>query len=183
MATEKNLEIEARNDLASGQAIDPIAAEVAGWFEIYRLPLLRYLLTFGVTAAIGEEIVQEVFLALFQHLRAGKSRENLRGWIFRVGHNLALKEQLRAFRWPRLRLDDQRPSLAPNPEQSASEAERHRRLWAVVQALPSADQRCLHLRAEGLRYREIAVVLGISLGSVAAMLGRALQKLTKAEAL
>ena len=41
----------------------------------------------------GEEVIQEVFLALFQHLRRGKSRENLRGWIFRVGHNLASKRR------------------------------------------------------------------------------------------
>ena len=39
------------------------------------------------------------------------------------------------------------------------------RLMAVVHALPEADQGCLRLRAEGLRYREIAAVLGMSLGS------------------
>lgn len=180
---EKNLEMEVESDLARGRAASPLAEEIAGWFETYRAPLLRYLLSLGVTPEVGEELVQEVFLALFQHLRQGKSRENLRGWIFRVGHNLALKEQLRALRRPQFRVDEQRPCLAPDPEQSATEAERRRRLWAIVQALPAMDQQCLHLRAEGLRYREIAQVLGVSLGSVATMLSRVLLKLTKAEAL
>ncbi len=43
-------------------------------------------------------MLQEVFLALFQHLRQGKSRANLQGWIFRVAHNSALKCRLRTRR-------------------------------------------------------------------------------------
>jgi RNA polymerase sigma-70 factor (ECF subfamily) len=39
----------------------------------------------------GEEIIQEVFLALFQHLLRGKPRHNLRAWVFQVAYNLALK--------------------------------------------------------------------------------------------
>jgi RNA polymerase sigma-70 factor (ECF subfamily) len=35
----------------------------------------------------------------------------------------------------------------------------------------------VHLRAEGLRYRDIASVLGISLGAVAKSLTRALERL------
>jgi len=51
----------------------------------------------------------------------------------------------------------------------------------VLQALPETDQQCLSLRAEGLRYREIAAVVGISLGSVAASLERSLDRLARAD--
>jgi RNA polymerase sigma-70 factor (ECF subfamily) len=37
------------------------------------------------------------------------------------------------------------------------------------------------MRAEGLRYREIATVLGISLGSVSVFLTRSLAKLIRAD--
>jgi RNA polymerase sigma-70 factor (ECF subfamily) len=60
-------------------------------------------------------------------------------------------------------------------------SQRQRRLLAVVRALPEQDQCCLSLRAEGLRYREIADVLGISLGSVAASLEKSLSRLARAE--
>jgi len=49
----------------------------------------------------------------------------------------------------------------------------------VVQALPSNDQACLRLRAEGLRYREIAEIVGISLGSVSNSLARSLERLER----
>jgi RNA polymerase sigma-70 factor, ECF subfamily len=73
------------------------------------------------------------------------------------------------------------PDPAPNPEEQASFTERRCRLLAVLRALPEDDQYCLRLRAEGLRYREIAEVLGISLGSVSISLTRSLTRLTRAE--
>ena len=56
----------------------------------------------------------------------------------------------------------------------------HQRLRAVFEALPEQEQRCLYLRAEGLKYRDIARVLNISLGAVSASLSRALARMTRA---
>jgi len=160
--------------------------EVVALFDQLRAPVLRYLLSFGICVPDAEEIVQEVFLALFQHLRQKKSRANLQGWVFRVAHNSALKQRLRTRREserfsyvPEIlaRTED----LAPGPEESMASGQRQQRLLAVVRALPEQDQCCLSLRAEGLRYREIAEVLGISLGSVAASLEKSLSRLTRAE--
>ncbi|HHN72840.1 MAG TPA: LuxR family transcriptional regulator, partial [Thermopetrobacter sp.] len=41
------------------------------------------------------------------------------------------------------------------------------------------ERRCVDLRSEGLRYREIAEILGVSLSTVQTFLTRALQKLMK----
>src|SRR5271154_1515527 len=62
-------------------------------FDQYRNPLLRYVLSFGMSVHDAEEVTQEVFLSLFRHLQLRKSRRNLRGWIFCVAHNLALKHR------------------------------------------------------------------------------------------
>ncbi len=64
-----------------------------------------------------------------------------------------------------------------------ADAERQSHLQAVVKALPEQDRCCLALRAEGMPYREIAGVLGISLGSVAASLERSIAKLKRADQL
>jgi RNA polymerase sigma-70 factor (ECF subfamily) len=134
----------------------------------------------------AEEVVQETFLSLFRHLQLGKSKRNLRGWIFRVTHNLALKDRYakrRTYCLPGYdgttaegQIDPQ-----PNPEQLASIAQRRVRLLALIEVLPEADQRIVFLRAEGLGYREIASVLGISLGSVSISLTRTLARLARAE--
>ena len=69
----------------------PLEQEVVDLFDQLRNRLLRYLFGFGLSAPDCEEILQETFLALFQHLQRGKSRESLRAWLFRVAHNLALE--------------------------------------------------------------------------------------------
>jgi RNA polymerase sigma-70 factor (ECF subfamily) len=68
-----------------------------------------------------------------------------------------------------------------DPEGQLASRQRQKQLLRVVRALPAQDQRCLHLRAEGLRYREIAEVLGISLGAVAFSLERSLRRLANAD--
>jgi RNA polymerase sigma-70 factor (ECF subfamily) len=162
-----------------------VEEDVVAFFDQLRTPVLRYLLSFRIPAADAEEIVQEVFLALFHHLRQNKSRANLQGWIFKVAHHSALKHRLR------LRRHSDRfsyspdlsaaPDSYPGPEETLAARQRQKKLLAVVHALPEQDQCCLSLRAEGLRYREIAEVLGISLGSVAASLEKSLSRLARAE--
>lgn len=175
---------------AAGSTADSVCSEaeneVIGLFDEYRSRLLRYVLSIGLTVHHGEEIVQEVFLALFRHLRLGRPKDNLRGWIFRVAHNLALKERMSEQSRPDRAVLDEMLAAAqvdpePNPEQHLALRQRHTHLLAAVRALPERDQYCLHLRAEGLRYREIAQVLGMSLGAVSISLSRSLAKLERAD--
>jgi RNA polymerase sigma-70 factor (ECF subfamily) len=182
----------ARWELAAGGKPECAAAppadeqQLVELFDELRSPLLRYLLSFGVPAHEAEEVIQEVFLALFQHLQQGKSRQNLRGWVFRVAHNLGLKSRLATTReavnvlGSRAALAAVRPDPAENPEEQLLSNQKHMRLQAILRALPEQDQWCLSLRAEGLRYREIAEVLDMSLASVAASLGRSLTRLSRA---
>ena len=159
--------------------------EIIGLFDELRDRLLRYLLSLGLPVCDGEEIVQEAFLSLFLHLQRGRSRENLRGWLFRVARNQALKRRAADRRRSDILGWNNGASEAvadpmPDPEQQAAWNQHTAKLQAVLQALPSQDQECLGLRAEGLKYREIAEVLGISLGSVSASLARSLSRFERA---
>jgi RNA polymerase sigma-70 factor (ECF subfamily) len=163
-----------------------IEDEVVAFFEEFRAPVVRYMLSFHIPVADAEELVQDVFLSLFEHLRRGKPRTNLQGWIFRVAHNAALKCRLQARRQsdrfifePGLSMTATDP--APGPEESLAARQRQARLLAVVRALPERDRCCLSLRAEGLRYREISEVLDMSLGSVAASIEKSVCRLMRAE--
>jgi RNA polymerase sigma-70 factor (ECF subfamily) len=166
----------------------PLEEEVVALFDQMQDRLLRYLLSNGVPIHDGEEIVQEVFLALFQHLQHGKSRRNLRAWVFQVAHNLSVKRYL-ANRRERQNLvvpdeataEQSFIDQAPNPEDQFASNQSQARLQSVFRALPQQDQRCLSLRAEGLTYREIAKVLDMSLGAVALSLGRSLGRFARVE--
>lgn len=171
MATMPALELGPRGSV--------LEEEVVALFDLLREPLLRYLASLGLPLADGEEVVQEVFLSLFQHLRRGGGRANLRGWVFRVAHNLGLKRRDRkppasSLYWEGL------SDPAPGPEEQFFKGETERRVQAVLKALPEQDRRCLMLRAEGLRYREIAKTLAMSLGAVSLSLARSLARMARA---
>ena len=165
-----------------------IEDEVVLLFDEFRGRLLRYAISLGIGPQDGEDVIQEVFLSLFRHLRLGRPRSNLRGWIFRVAHHLALKQ--RNSPWRRqartsaeaLALEERLDS-ASNPEEQLDELQRRKRLLLIFNALPERDRCCLSLRAEGLRYREIAGVLGMSLGAVSNSLARSLARLARADEL
>ena len=164
-------------------ALPEIEGEVIDLFDQLQERLFGYILSFGVTTHDAEDIVQETFLSLFRHLQLGRSRRNLRGWVFRVAHNLALKRrsanQAGSMVYDELFAAHSHPG--PSIEEQIAFGQRQKRLLAVLEALPEQDQRCLTLRAEGLKYREIAEVLGISLGSVSISLARSLARLARSE--
>jgi RNA polymerase sigma-70 factor (ECF subfamily) len=168
------------------QTDEALKVEVEAFFDDFHDSLMRYLHSFDLEIQDAEDVIQEVFLALFRHLRAGKPRTNLKGWIFRVAHNLGLKRHHKTRRLHQLTYGTEqnielRLDPAQDPEQQLLNDQRRRRLLAVVRALPDRDRECLSLRAEGLRYREIAQVLGISVGTVATVLERSLRRLRKVE--
>jgi len=170
---------------ASARKQSEIECEVIRVFDELRDPTLRYVLSFGLNMQDGEEVTQEVFLALLRHLQLGKPRDNLRGWVFRVAHNLALKRrqanqrvlELSESNWASA---ENRLDPAWNPEERISASQKRKQLLSIFRALPEKDQWCLRLRAEGLRYREIAAVLEISLGAVSISLARSLARMIDA---
>jgi RNA polymerase sigma-70 factor (ECF subfamily) len=171
--------------LDTGYDAAAVADEVTQLFEELQAPILRYLLSIGLTSADADETTQETFLALFRHLRRGRPRTNLRGWIFRVAHNQGLKRRQDSRRGQSSgdaeQVIDNAACSGPNPEQHLQLKQRSRQVFAVVAALAPRDRFCLSLRAEGLGYREIARVLGMSLGAVSLSIQRSLTRLRRAD--
>lgn len=169
------------------EPVTPVMARqsLAEAFTELRDPVCRYLLALGLGPGEAEEVVQETFLRLCQHLAADGPQPNLRGWVFRVAHNLARDEHRRRLRRPSQPLADEHGDLPGNadpqatPEQQLIERERTRRLEEALDRLPARQRECLHLRAEGLRYREIAEVLGAGVSTVAEWVQQALKTLGK----
>jgi RNA polymerase sigma-70 factor (ECF subfamily) len=147
--------------------------------------MYRYLLALGLDSAEAEEVLQETFLRLCQHLASDNPQAKLRGWVFRVAHNLARDEHRRRKRRPAQSLHSVPASAASpvdpraTPEQQLIAREQEDQLVTALGRLPANQQYCLHLRAEGLRYREIAEVLGVGTSTVAEWVQQALKTLGK----
>jgi len=164
------------------QSLDAVHIEVLRLFDAHAAGLRRFVRGCGAPPETADDIVQETFVALFQHLMRGGQTEHLRGWLFRVSYRLTLKARRRSRRtalwqvgWP-AQVEEIAASHG-DPEAGALHRERCRSVLAVLAALPERDRHCFYLRAQGLRYRQIAATLGMSLGAVAKALARGMGKL------
>ena len=145
-----------------------------------RDPVYCYVVRFCGDAVEAEDFTQEAFLRLYQHLREGHEVANVRSWVFQVARNLVISETRKAKlrqASPDLRVATEMPSLEPSSEDIVLKSERESELLEAVHSLTDLQQQCLHLRAEGLRYREIGEVLGLSVVSVADALKRGIRRM------
>ena len=151
-------------------------------FREARDDVYYYLATFGLGAAEAQELVQEAFLRLYVVLKEGRSIENARGWLFRVAHNLALNEIERRKTRQVLEPEMQNASRTEeeSPEKKLIRSQRAVRLNQALAGLSPQQRLCLHLRADGLRYAEIAETIGVGTSTVGEFLSRAVKKLRKA---
>ena len=116
----------------------------------------------------AEDVVQETFLKLLQHLRDSGDSTNLRAWLYTVAAN-ACRDRLRTRRrWLPWQAEfDDRPARPTAVEPDL------RRATDALRTLAPRDRLLLSLRVHGLSYREIAAAAGIREVSVGRLLARA----------
>jgi RNA polymerase sigma-70 factor (ECF subfamily) len=155
--------------------------QVADLYSAERDGVYRSLIVAGLNRAKAEESTQEAFLRLYAELRNGFTIENPRAWVYRVAHNLgvdALADQARESDLSEAMM----ASIASNGrsvEDGLIENEGIKYVRTAVHRLSKQQRLCLELRAQGLRYQDIAEVLGIRTSTVGEFLRRAIQQLRK----
>lgn len=160
---------------------EPVPAHeiVMNMFSIMRSPLYRHLVWMSLTPDEAEDVIQETFLRFYQQLSSGALPQyNLRGWIWRVAHNLAIDlryASVRKHNGTEMNIDAVSEWLAdpsPGPHQIAEWQQSRQRVQAGIEQLSERDRQCVYLRVQGLGYRQIASILGIGRSTVADTLDR-----------
>jgi RNA polymerase sigma-70 factor (ECF subfamily) len=171
-------------DLADEKAVatEPLSviAALERYFADHYGALYRFLRSCGAVEPMAEDLSQEAFLRLHHHLGDSRPVQNVRAWLFRVAYRMwidRLREGQREVTAPGCNWElwtDVLRDPAPGVEQELLARERHEWLRSTILRLSQVERQVLHLRADGLRYREIAEVLGIGYWSVVEALRRAL---------
>jgi RNA polymerase sigma-70 factor (ECF subfamily) len=149
-------------------------------YVLLRPSLHAYLRYQGMNTDQAEDVIQDTFVRLVSCRFDRGGEDNLRAWIFRVARNLSMDVHRAQRRWSQ-RSDDEPHSAireridpAPSPEQRVLLEERMRRFEHTFAQLTPKQRQCVLLRAEGFRYREIAITLGVSVQRVGELMQRSI---------
>ena len=179
--------IDARQIFLSASRLEscgPVHRErVISLYETHREGIYRFLVGHGLSPGEAQEATQDIFVDLFQTLDKGLDVKSEQGWLYTVAGR-AVADYWRRERTPvRIELNlDSAPAAnlasdEPSPEAQAGKREKLRRVAAGMGRLPKEQRMCIELRMQGLRYREIAKILGVPTSTAADWLAAAVEYL------
>ena len=143
--------------------------------------LRRLAATYERDPSRRQDLVQDIWLAVWQALPRFRGDCSERTFVFRIAHNRAVShiDHWRRRKADTLDEDAPVPAAQPDPEHSLTLQQRHERLQAAVQSLPIGLRQVVVLTLEGLSYSEVAEIIGITENNVAVRLTRARTALSR----
>jgi RNA polymerase sigma-70 factor (ECF subfamily) len=159
----------------------------------YERELYGYLRRYVSDGSLAEDVFQNTFLQLYLKSDQYEPGRPVRPWLYTIATHQAIDAMRRNGRHQAVSLEQRREesgegevqnllealeSRGPSPLDSASSQERRERVRSSVDRLPDFLRQVLLLAYyQGLKYREIADILGIPVGTVKSRLHAALVKL------
>jgi RNA polymerase sigma-70 factor, ECF subfamily len=146
-------------------------------YDLYAPPVYNYLLRLVNEPPVAEEILQEVFLAMWQGAHRFRAEAKVKTWLLRIAHHQAVSWLRRA-----------RATLSPDEELEPDDLEpieEHlARNWQIDQVRAALARLSPTHRAvieltfvQGLSYAEIAEVMNCPIGTVKSRMSYALRYL------
>jgi RNA polymerase sigma-70 factor (ECF subfamily) len=152
-------------------------------FLVYYERLLNFSLSITRCKETSEEVVSDVFLKIWtaRATLPGISNLHLYLYVSVKNHSInALGKQKRHYTFSLDDLTVELKSIYFDPEQLMLTSEMFKRIRAAVQQLPSRCRLVFKLvKEDGLKYREVAELLGLSVKTVETQMSIALRKLGK----
>lgn len=162
----------------------------------YERELYGYLRRYLGDASLAEDVFQNTFLQLYVKSGQYEPGRPVRPWLYTIATHQAIDALRRNNRHQAVSLDETRTEAGdgelvglmellegrgPAPVEAATAEERREQVRAGVERLPDFLKQVLILAYyQGLKYREIADILDIPVGTVKSRLHAALVKLQEA---
>ena len=148
---------------ATRAAVDPAIA--AAWAD-HHAELFAFLVRATRQPDVAEDLLQDAFMRLTREMRAGRTPDNVRAWLYRVGANLAISRGRRLSSAVRGLVRLQGPAEAYHasdaPEAGYLQREAHAVLLRLLDSVGPDARTALLLSSEGFSGREIAAAIGRS---------------------
>jgi RNA polymerase sigma-70 factor (family 1) len=161
--------------------------DMKAYKELYHLlfnGLHRFSCSIVKSKEAAEEIVSDVFIKIWQIRDRLPEIDNLKVYLYTITKNFSLNYIHRNYKNSSVSLDemDIEPVIeVGSPEELCISAERVQKIREAIAQLPPHCRIIFQLvKEDGMKYKEVAAVLNISVFTVRNQLGIALRKLSEA---
>ena len=150
-------------------------------YDLFFTNLHRFCFSFVKSAEAAEEIVSDVFIKLWQIRNKLPEIENLKVYLYQIAKNFCLNYITRHFKNPVASLDDMDIEAVislDNPEELCISADIIHTIQQTIRQLPPQCRLIFQMvKEDGMRYKEVADILQISVLTVRNQVAIATQKL------
>jgi len=150
-------------------------------FLLYHQKLVSFSSSITQSKELSEEVVSDVFVKIWANRSSLTRIENFHLYVYVITKNLSINSLLKQKREKTFTLDDavvEFKSLYHDPEQLLITREMHKRILVAIGDLPPKCQLIFKLiKEDGLKYREVAELLNLSLKTIENQMTIALKKI------
>ena len=150
-------------------------------YDLYAPRIYGYIFRRVQDAQAAEDLTGEVFVRVLQAIRSEQFwHTSFRAWLYRIAHNLVVDHYRRQPPTPALALDERLVAASEDLESALTDTLSRQRLQAAIGRLTPDQQQVLALRfGEQLSARDVAEIVGKSVGAVEALQHRAIATLRR----
>lgn len=153
-------------------------------FTLHHRAVFRAAYALVRDSGLAEDVTQEVFLKLYQHIGSLRDEEHVRPWLLRVASNTALNAIRSRGRAGAREEEFAVAATVGGSEPVGIEADYDRRteIEEARRALAQVKEpmrSCLLLKQQGLSYREIAQTLSLNEANVGSLIARGRKEFTR----
>lgn len=151
-------------------------------FQTYYNRLVAYITTYSHDKTLSEDIVQQTFINLWVNREKLDDTQSPKGYLYAIAHNIYIdtinaskkKDVLMLEIWERALRDRIK-------EDSDIQEKRIQKIKVVMENLPPECRKIIHMnKIQGIKYKEIAMELKISIKTVESQMRIAFTKIREA---
>jgi len=144
----------------------------------YGSAIARVISSYEMIKALQEELYQEISIALWKALAKFDNQSSLKTYVLSIAHKRSISHVAKYAKEPRTSdIANFELHGRDSPTEKMQQTQGINNLLRAIAQLSLMDRQLVTLALEGVSYKEIAVILGISTNLVGVKLNRAKSKL------
>ncbi len=148
-------------------------------YDRYSSPVYNYILRLVHEPGPAEELLQEVFLAVWTGAQRFNARASVKTWVFRIAHHQAVSWLRRNHKHNALQpIPDATPDDDPTPEERSIASWQVEQVTLALNRLSDVHRAVIELTyVHNFSQKEVARIMGCPVGTVKSRLNHALKHL------